>query len=255
MTQPDRAWLTARLTGLAVSASLESLTLAVALLENLPTRDISPASLMAAQRAREDETDDPQRTVGPWRDDGGHWMVVRETHDRTDYAACASDGAWTVYAYEENPNPEEPAEPFAAGYEDGIEANQAAADAHLIAAGWTGRIRDRAVDPDAAMLGRAIALVVREVERATALHGRTFPGGWGPHARAVDVEARQRAQYVCDLAASEGRHTYRHVEQEEAAEVYAEVPGTPEHRAELVQHAAVVLRGLLVAMGSEVQSG
>ena len=34
MTAPDRAWLTARLTGLAVSASLESLTLAVAMLEN-----------------------------------------------------------------------------------------------------------------------------------------------------------------------------------------------------------------------------
>jgi hypothetical protein len=116
-------------------------------------------------------------------------------------------------------------------------------------------VRDREVDPDAAALGRALALVVREVERATALHGRTFPGGWGPHARAVDVEARQRAQYVCDLAASEGRHTYRHVEQEEAAEVYAEVPGTPEHRAELVQHAAVILRGLLVAMGEAVSNG
>jgi hypothetical protein len=261
---PTREWLTARLTGLAVSASLESLTLAVALLENLPTRDISPASLMAAQRAREDETDDPQRTVGPWRDDGGHWMVVRETHDRTDYAACASDGAWTVYAYEENPNPEEPAEPFAAGYEDGIEANQAAADAHLIAAGWTGRVRDREVDPDAAMLGRALALVVREVERATALHGRTFPGGWGLHARAVDREARQRAQDACDAAQGSGGASFRDVLDEEIAEVYAEEPGSPEHVREMAQVAAVNVRGMLFAdffrrvrasMGSEVQGG
>jgi hypothetical protein len=252
---PTREWLTARLTGLAVSASLESLTLAVALLENLPTRDISPASLMAAQRAREDETDDPQRTVGPWRDDGGHWMVVRETHDRTDYAACASDGAWTVYAYEENPNPEEPAEPFAAGYEDGIEANQAAADAHLIAAGWTGRVRDREVDPDAAMLGRALALVVREVERATALHGRTFPGGWGPHARPQDHLTARRAKVACDIAADDRQATFRLVAEEEIAEVFAEVPGTAEHARELCQVAAVYVRGLLVAMGSEVQGG
>ena len=171
--QPDRAWLTARLTGLAVSASLESLTLAVALLESLPGRDISPAALMAAQRAREDGTEAPLRPV----------------------------------------------------------------------------------DPDAAMLGRALALVVREVERATALHGRTFPGGWGPSGRHEDCMAAWKAKDACGTAQASGGATYRHVEQEEAAEVYAEVPGTPEHRAELVQHAAVVLRGLLVAMGSEVQSG
>jgi len=173
MTTPTREWLTARLTGLAVSASLESITLAVTLLENLPPRDISPAALMAAQRAREDGAAAPPR----------------------------------------------------------------------------------AVDPDAAMLGRALALVVREVERARLKHGRGFPGGWGPSGRLVDREARQRAQDACDTAQAHGGATYRRVEQEEAAEVYAEVPGTPEHRAELVQHAAVVLRGLLVAMGSEVQSG
>jgi hypothetical protein len=103
---PTREWLTARLTGLAVSASLESLTLAVALLEALPGRDISPAALMAAQRAREDETDDPKRTVGPWKEVDGGWMTVRETPDRANYAACASDGAWTVYPYEETPDPE-----------------------------------------------------------------------------------------------------------------------------------------------------
>lgn len=169
----NREWLTARLTGLAVSASLESLTTAVALLENLPPRDIGPAALMAAQRAREDGTETPLRPC----------------------------------------------------------------------------------DPDAAALGRALALVAREVERAAAKHGRAFPGGWGASGRAEDKEARQRAQDVCDLAASEGRATYRHVEQEEAAEVYAEVPGTPEHRAELVQHGAVIVRGLLVAMGEAVQGG
>ncbi len=173
MTAPDRAWLTARLTGLAVSASLESLTLAVALLENLPTRDISPASLMAAQRAREDGTETPLR----------------------------------------------------------------------------------AVDPDAAALGRALALVACEVESARLKHGRGFPGGWGPSGRLVDREARQRAQDACDTAQAHGGATYRRVEQEEAAEVYAEVPGTPEHRAELVQHGAVIVRGLLVAMGEAVQGG
>ena len=162
-----REWLTARLTGLAVSASLESLTTAVALLENLPPRDISPGALMAAQRAREAGTETPLRPC----------------------------------------------------------------------------------DPDAAALGRALALVACEVERATALHGRSFPGGWGPHARPEDAEARQRAQDACDAAQEAGGATYRHVEREEAAEVYAEVPGTPEHRAELVQHGAVIVRGLLVAMG------
>mgnify|MGYP007100096201 CR=1 FL=1 len=180
MTAPDRAWLTARLTGLAVSASLESITLAVALLDSFPPRDISPAALMAAQRAREDGTETPLRPV----------------------------------------------------------------------------------DPDAAMLGRALALVVREVERATALHGRTFPGGWGLHARAVDRETRQRAQDACDAAAGSGGASFRDVADEEVAEVYAEEPGSAEHVRELAQVAAVYVRGMLFAdffrrvrasMGSEVQ--
>ncbi len=167
---PDRAWLTARLTGLAVSASLESLTLAVAMIENLPPRDISPAALMAAQRAREDGTETPPR----------------------------------------------------------------------------------AVDPDAAMLGRALALVVREVERATALHGRTFPGGWGPHARPQDHLTARRAKVACDIAADDRQATFRLVAEEEIAEVFAEVPGTAEHARELCQVAAVYVRGLLVAMAPDL---
>lgn len=171
---PDRAWLTARLTGLAVSASLESLTLAVAMLEALPGRDISPAALMAAQRAREAGIGAPLRPC----------------------------------------------------------------------------------DPDAALLGRALALVVREVERAAAKHGRTFPGGWGPSGRLFDKVARQRAQDACDAKSRLGDGpTFRDVAEEEIAEVFAEVPGTAEHARELCQVAAVYVRGLLVAMGSEVQGG
>ena len=141
-------------------------------------------------------------------------------------------------------------------------ANQAAADAHLIAAGWTGSVRDREVDPDAAKLGRALALVVREVESARLKHGRGFPGGWGPHARAEDVEARQRAQDACDAAQGSGGASFRDVAEEEVAEVYAEAPGSAEHVRELAQVAAVYVRGMLFAdffrrvresMGSEVQ--
>ena len=169
----DREWLTARLTGLAVSASLESLTLAVAMLENLPPRDISAGALMAAQRAREAGTETPLRPC----------------------------------------------------------------------------------DPDAAMLGRALALVAREVERARALHGRTFPGGWGPSGRAEDCMAAWRAKDACEAAQRAGVHTFRLVAEEEEAEARAEVPGTPEHARELCQVAAVYVRGLLVAMGTEVQDG
>ena len=163
-----REWLTARLTGLAVSASLESLTLAVAMLENLPPRDISPTALMAAQRAREDGTEAPLRSC----------------------------------------------------------------------------------DPDAAALGRALALVAREVESARMKHGRTFPGGWGPSGRAEDVERMLEATDRCDAAV---RPTFRLVAEEEIAEVFAEVPGTAEHARELVQVAAVYVRGLLVAMGEAVR--
>ncbi len=163
----DREWLTARLTGLAVSASLESLTLAVAMLENLPPRDISAGALMAAQRAREAGTETPLRPC----------------------------------------------------------------------------------DPDAAALGRALALVAREVDRATALHGRTFPGGWGPSGRAEDCTAAWRTKDACEAAQRAGVHTFRDVADEERAEVFAEVPGTAEHARELCQVAAVYVRGLLVAMG------
>lgn len=170
---PTREWLTARLTGLAVSASLESLTLAVALLEALPARDISPAALMAAQRARETGTEPPLRPC----------------------------------------------------------------------------------DPDAALLGRALALVVREVESARLKHGRTFPGGWGPSGRAEDCMAAWRAKDACEAAQRAGVHTFRHVAEEEEAEARAEVPGTAEHQREICQVAAVYVRGLLVAMGSEAQGG
>lgn len=110
------------------------------------------------------------------------------------------------------------------------------------------------VDPEASPLGRALALVACEVERATLRHGRTFPGGWGPAARPEDREARQRAQDACDAAQGERCASFRDVAEEEVAEVYAEEPGTIGHARELVQVAAVYVRGLLMAMTPEVPS-
>ncbi len=163
MSGPTREWLTARLTGLAVSASLESLTTAVALLESLPPRDISPAALMAAQRAREAGTEAPLRPC----------------------------------------------------------------------------------DPDAAALGRAFALVAREVESARMKHGRAFPGGWGPAGRREDVEAMLRAKDACDAAQAAGGATLRDVLEEEVAEVWAEEAGSAEQRRELAQVAAVCVRAMM----------
>ena len=239
MTAPDRAWLTARLTGLAVSASLESITLAVALLENLPPRDIGPAALMAAQRAREGIFSPGDRVVtADVLTGSAAYLPCHGPRIRNQQGTIERRRASPVPRYD---------------VKHDITGDVVPYDADELLPAM------REIDPDAAMLGRALALVVREVESARLKHGRGFPGGWGPHARAEDVEARQRAQDACDAAAAymtkDGGATYRHVEQEEAAEVYAEVPGTPEHRAELVQHAAVVVRGLLVAMGSEVQGG
>ena len=118
------------------------------------------------------------------------------------------------------------------------------------------------VDPEAAALGSVLAAIVEEVERANRLHGRTFPGGWGLHARAVDRETRQRTQDACDAAQGSGGASFRDVAEEEVAEVYAEAPGSAEHVRELAQVAAVYVRGMLFAdffrrvresMGSEVQ--
>lgn len=103
------------------------------------------------------------------------------------------------------------------------------------------------VDPEAAALGSMLALVAAEVERANRKHGRTFPGGWGLHARAVDREARQRAQDACDAAQGSGGASFRDVLDEEIAEVYAEEPGSPEHVREMAQVAAVNVRGMLFA--------
>ncbi len=123
-------------------------------------------------------------------------------------------------------------------------------------------IKREPVDPEAAALGAVLAQVTAEVDRANRKHGRTFPGGWGLHARAVDRETRQRTQDACDAAQGSGGASFRDVAEEEVAEVYAEAPGSAEHVRELAQVAAVYVRGMLFAdffrrvresMGSEVQ--
>ena len=235
MTAPDRAWLTARLTGLAVSASLESLTLAVALFESLPPKDISPAALMAAQRAREGVFSPGDRVV-----------TADVLTGSAAYLPCHGprlrNQRGTIERRRESPVPRYDVKHDVTGDVVPYDADE------LLPA-------MREVDPDAAMLGRALALVVREVESARLKHGRGFPGGWGPHARPQDHLTARRAKVACDIAADDRQATFRLVAEEEIAEVFAEVPGTAEHARELCQVAAVYVRGLLVAMGSEVQGG
>ena len=232
MTAPDRAWLTARLTGLAVSASLESLTLAVALFESLPPKDISPAALMAAQRAREGVFSPGDRVV-----------TADVLTGSAAYLPCHGprlrNQRGTIERRRESPVPRYDVKHDVTGDVVPYDADE------LLPA-------MREVDPDAAMLGRALALVVREVESARLKHGRGFPGGWGPSGRAEDREARQRAQDACDAANSSGGAAFRHVAEEEIAEVFAEVPGTAEHAREICQVAAVYVRGLLVAMAPDL---
>ncbi len=64
--------------------------------------------------------------------------------------------------------------------------------------------------------------------------------------------AAWRAKDACEAAQRAGVHTFRDVAEEEETEARAEVPGTAEHARELVQVAAVYVRGLLVAMGPDL---
>jgi len=111
------------------------------------------------------------------------------------------------------------------------------------------------VDPEARALGAVVAAVIAEIGRADRMHGRSFPGGWGPSGRLEDHEAMFRAKDRCDAPASEGGGSFRHVLEEEVAEVFAEAGGSREQSRELIEVAAVACRGVLVSMGSEVRRG
>lgn len=102
------------------------------------------------------------------------------------------------------------------------------------------------VDPEARSLGAVLAAVAAEVERATLKHGRTFPGGWGPAGRLVDREAMLRAQDACEAPPGDGGGSFRRVLEEELAEVWAESAASADAARELVQVAAVAVRGVLV---------
>lgn len=108
-----------------------------------------------------------------------------------------------------------------------------------------GIVRERApIDPDAVAFGSITAEVLAEVARATTLHGRTFPGGLGPSGSRVDQAASVAAKARCDAANRRGGASLRQVLEEEVAEVWAERAGSMLQRAELVQVAAVCLRGV-----------
>ena len=84
--------------------------------------------------------------------------------------------------------------------------------------------------------------VVGEVGRAERKHGRAMPGGFGLAGRPIDHTLMMRAKATCDAAREGGEVSWRHVLQEEVAEVFAERGGSMLQRAELVQVAAVCLR-------------
>lgn len=84
--------------------------------------------------------------------------------------------------------------------------------------------------------------VVGEVARAERKHGRAMPGGFGLAGRPIDHTLMLRAKSTCDAARDGGEVSWRHVLQEEVAEVFAERGGSMLQRAELVQVAAVCLR-------------
>lgn len=109
----------------------------------------------------------------------------------------------------------------------------------------TGTVLALVSNPDAFPIGRALAAVASEVDRATRLHGRAFPGGWGPAGRREDVEAMLRAKDRCDAAQAAGGATLRDVLEEEVAEVWAEEAGSVEQWRELAQVAAVCVRAMM----------
>ena len=120
-------------------------------------------------------------------------------------------------------------------------------DGQTLAARQAGELAEPGVGPDAAELGAVLARVACEVDRATRLHGRTCPGGMGVTGRYEDCMAAWRARSACERAQKAGNHTFRHVLEEEIAEVFAEVAGSEEQETEAVQSQAVLARMVLAA--------
>jgi hypothetical protein len=103
--------------------------------------------------------------------------------------------------------------------------------------------------PPQGRIGRVLADVAAEVVRAEGLHPGGFPGGWGWSGTEQDEQAAWEAQAVCAAAQRAGKVTFRQVLEEEVAEVLAERGGSPSHGGELVQVAAVCVRGIVRGEG------
>ena len=120
-------------------------------------------------------------------------------------------------------------------------------DSVALAARTAGELAEPSVGPDAAELGAVLARVACEVERATRLHGRTCPGGMGETGTAADKWALSCARVRKQRAIAAGEVSFRHVLEEEIAEVWAEPAGSEEQETEAVQSQAVLARMVLAA--------
>ena len=120
-------------------------------------------------------------------------------------------------------------------------------DPVALAARQAGELVEPGVGPDAAELGAVLARVACEVDRATRLHGRTCPGGMGETGTAADKWALSCARVRKQRAIAAGEVSFRHVLEEEIAEVWAEPAGSAEQETEAVQSQAVLARMVLAA--------
>lgn len=120
-------------------------------------------------------------------------------------------------------------------------------DSAALEARQAGELAEPGVGPDAAELGAVLARVACEVDRATRLHGRTCPGGMGETGTAEDRRVLAGARQAKQEAIEEGVVSFRHVLEEEIAEVFAEVAGSEEQETEAVQSQAVLARMVLAA--------
>lgn len=106
-----------------------------------------------------------------------------------------------------------------------------------------GLVQAPTTDPSATVRGGVLAEISAERDRQIAKWGDGVPGGgFSPKPGLAELIRRDGAQQAHDEAAGAGRCTMRLVLEEEVAEVFAEQPGSPEQRAELVQVAAVAVK-------------
>lgn len=106
-----------------------------------------------------------------------------------------------------------------------------------------GLVQAPTTDPGAIVRGGVLAEISAERDRQIAKWGDSGPrGGFASRPTLADFEQREAAKERCERAVSRGECTLRDVLEEEVAEVFAEGPGLPEQRAELVQVAAVAVK-------------